>query len=72
MATTEINGSKVRVAYRASGWTRSYPIRLFVTSDDKIWIGCGQRPDRLSHVANVGDNGSGGYTRRAVRIAANS
>lgn len=67
-----INGSQVRTIYRASGWTKREPVRLFVTYDDKIWLGYGDCPERFSHIANVGDRGTSGYTRDQILRAANA
>ncbi len=66
-----INGSPVVKVYRATGWTRKYPVRLFATADSKIWIGYGSCPDAFSHVADVGDRGTQGMSRSAILRAAN-
>ena len=68
----EINGSKIRSIYRATTWTRKEPVRLFVATDGRIWIGYGHEPERFSHIANVGDRNTAGTGRDAIRRAANS
>ena len=68
----QINGRAVRCIYRGTQWTSKLPVRLFVTEDDKIWLGYGELPERFSHVANVGDRDTEGTSRDAVRRAANA
>ena len=68
----EINGSKIRVIYRATTWTRKEPVRLFVTMDGRIWIGYGHDPERYSHIGHVGGRNTEGTGRAAIRRAANS
>lgn len=72
VSTWKINGSPIRNTYRATTWTRKLPVRLFVTVDDKIWVGYGDDPDRFCHVGNVGDRDTKGYGKAAIREAANS
>ncbi len=67
-----INGSAVRSVYRGTQWTRELQVRLFVTEDGKIWLGYGELPENFSHVANVGDRGTEGTSRAAIRRAANA
>jgi hypothetical protein len=67
----EINGVPVRCAYRVQRDLGPEIVRLYVTTDGRIWIGYGDQPERLSHVANVGDRGTEGTSRDAVCQAAN-
>lgn len=67
-----INESPIRTVYRATAWTRKEPVRLFVTADNKIWVGYGDCPEVFSHIANVGDRGTQGTSRDAILWAANA
>ena len=67
-----INESPVRCVYRATEWNPTDQPRLFVTEDNKIWIGYGEAPERFGHVGNVGDRNTQGTSRKAILRAANS
>ena len=71
-ADFSINGSEVRCIYRSSLWTRKNPSRVFVTRDNRIWLGYGESPERFSHVGNVGDRGTQGFNRDDILRAANA
>jgi hypothetical protein len=72
MTMNTINGSEIRCVYRATAWTKKLPVRLFVTRDNRIWVGYGDAPLSFSHVANVGDRNTSGRTRRDILEAANA
>jgi hypothetical protein len=66
-----INGSEIRCVYRVCR-DHDEPVRLYVTRDDRIWIGYGDVPGRFSHIANVGDWDTTGTSRKAICRAANT